>query len=174
MELEHLRQPVIILHRRLLNVSDTEPSDSYGGDDSDLDTNMVIILAFLLCALLFTLGLNAFARRGFFNIFSTSPAAAPGLKKRALRKLPTAVYGSGPEVSGYGCPICLEDFVDGERIRVLPKCGHGFHVECIDMWLISHASCPNCRISLVEAPPPPPSRLSSSGRGGVGEPVYIL
>lgn len=170
MEVGHLRQPVIILHRRLLNDSDTE---SYGGDDdSDLDTNMVIILAFLLCALLFTLGLNAFARRGFFNIVSTSPAAAPGLKKHALRHLPTAVYGSGPDVWGYGCPICLEDFVDGERIRVLPKCGHGFHVGCIDMWLISHASCPNCRISLLEAPPP----RSSSSRGGVDEaaPAYIL
>lgn len=154
MELEYLRQPVSF-HRRLLSDNETESTDSYGGVDSELDTNMVIILAFLLCALLFTLGLNAFARTGLFNIFSSSPAAAPGLKKRALHHLPVAIYGSGPDVSGNECPICLGDFVDGERIRVLPKCGHGFHVGCIDTWLIAHASCPNCRISLLEPPPPP-------------------
>lgn len=143
-----------ILHRRLLTSNrSTGSNDSYGGDDSEFDTNMVIILAFLLCGLLFTLGLNSFARCGLLHIFrNSSPeqaAAAPGLKKSALRQLPVAVYGSGPDIFTKECPICLGEFLDGERIRVLPKCSHGFHVGCIDTWLISHASCPNCRISLL-------------------------
>lgn len=33
--------------------------------------------------------------------------------------------------------------------RCLPKCGHGFHVECIDMWLSSHSNCPICRAPIV-------------------------
>ncbi|KAH6798319.1 hypothetical protein C2S51_034803 [Perilla frutescens var. frutescens] len=150
MELEHT---VIILHRRRRLLKETYESES----ESEWDTDMVIILAILLCALLFTLGLNAFAcrGRGFLNIFSNSPAAAEvaGLKKRDLRHLPMAVYGSGDDGSGSECPICLGEFVDGQTIRVLPKCGHGFHVECIDKWLISHASCPNCRISPLQSPP---------------------
>lgn len=141
-------QHQILHHRRLLN--------SYS-DDSQFDSNMVIILTFLLCALLFTIGLNVFARCGLIPLFRRSSSAEqpppPGMKKRALKHLPVMVYGSGPDVSVDECPICLGEFLDGERIRVLPKCGHGFHVGCIDTWLVSNGSCPNCRVSLVEPPP---------------------
>lgn len=34
------------------------------------------------------------------------------------------------------CAICLEIFVKGDRVRVLP-CGHLFHLGEIDEWLIS-------------------------------------
>lgn len=34
------------------------------------------------------------------------------------------------------CAICLEDFVIGDKVRVLP-CEHVFHVEEIDDWLIN-------------------------------------
>ncbi|KAA8517535.1 hypothetical protein F0562_017835 [Nyssa sinensis] len=76
--------------------------------------------------------------------------AATGLKKRALRQIPVAVYGSSVNIPATECPICLGDFVDGEKVRVLPNCNHGFHVRCIDTWLKSHSSCPNCRHSLLE------------------------
>ncbi|MCO5571529.1 hypothetical protein L7F22_025272 [Adiantum nelumboides] len=46
------------------------------------------------------------------------------------------------------CPICLSDFQDGEKIRVLPLCNHGFHMQCVDAWLCNHSSCPNCRADL--------------------------
>jgi hypothetical protein len=50
------------------------------------------------------------------------------------------------------CVICLESFVDGDRLRVLP-CDHSFHVGCIDRWLSgSHShhecftsGCPTCK-----------------------------
>lgn len=41
------------------------------------------------------------------------------------------------------CVICLEHFVEGDRLRVLP-CQHSFHVGCIDRWLSgshSHLEC---------------------------------
>ncbi|CAN1277197.1 RING-H2 finger protein ATL74 [Linum perenne] len=75
------------------------------------------------------------------------------LKKHCCpREIPVAaVRGSGrvtglpaPLVSDE-CSICLGEFLDGERIRVLPKCNHEFHVWCIDKWLALHATCPNCR-----------------------------
>nr|GMC53892.1 RING-H2 finger protein ATL60-like [Ipomoea batatas] len=34
---------------------------------------------------------------------------------------------------------------EGEKARLLPKCNHGFHVDCIDMWFHSHSTCPLCR-----------------------------
>lgn len=48
------------------------------------------------------------------------------------------------------CVICLSVFEDGENGRMLPKCGHAFHVDCIDMWLTSHCSCPICRSPVLD------------------------
>lgn len=33
------------------------------------------------------------------------------------------------------CAICLSDFVNGDRIRILP-CNHIFHMEEVDIWLV--------------------------------------
>lgn len=128
-------------------------------NETTFDTNMVIILAALLCALICALGLNTIVRCALrcghrFHMESPEQAAArlaaTGLKKRHLRQLPVAVYGDGSEIPATECPICLTEFADGEKVRVLPKCNHGFHVKCIDTWLHSHSSCPNCRLSLLE------------------------
>ncbi|OWM67052.1 RING-H2 finger protein ATL74 [Punica granatum] len=135
-------------------------------NDPNFDTNMVIILAALLCALILALGLNSIVRcvmRCGQRLGPNTPEraaarlATTGLKKHALRRIPVAVYGSAEGVfTATECPICLGEFVDGEKVRVLPKCNHGFHVRCIDAWLASHSSCPNCRHSLLDPPPPPP------------------
>nr|XP_043637703.1 RING-H2 finger protein ATL17-like [Erigeron canadensis] len=46
------------------------------------------------------------------------------------------------------CAICLSVFEENEIGRKLPSCSHAFHVECIDMWLHSHSTCPICRASI--------------------------
>ncbi|KAG8500000.1 hypothetical protein CXB51_006624 [Gossypium anomalum] len=77
--------------------------------------------------------------------------ATVGLKKRDLKRIPVAVYRTGgTSFTASDCPICLGEFLDGEELRVLPKCNHGFHVKCIDKWLMSNSSCPNCRHSLLK------------------------
>ncbi|KAK8468495.1 hypothetical protein PHAVU_006G043600 [Phaseolus vulgaris] len=47
------------------------------------------------------------------------------------------------------CSICFQDFEDEEFVRTLPKCGHFFHLVCIDKWLVQQGSCPICRINYV-------------------------
>ncbi|OEL38451.1 hypothetical protein BAE44_0000530 [Dichanthelium oligosanthes] len=52
---------------------------------------------------------------------------------------------------GAQCSVCLGTVQAGEMARRLPSCKHLYHVECIDMWLASHTTCPLCRAD-VEPP----------------------
>lgn len=58
-------------------------------------------------------------------------------------------HGGGGSFSE-GCSVCLSAFADGESVRVLPDCGHMFHLDCVDPWLLAHAaSCPLCRAEVT-------------------------
>ncbi|KAG2657462.1 probable E3 ubiquitin-protein ligase ATL44 [Panicum virgatum] len=83
-------------------------------------------------------------------------AAACGLVDGAIDALPACAYARpgtcGAESCGGSksgrcalCPVCLEDVEAGEMVRQLPACRHLFPVECVGMWLHSHATCPLCR-----------------------------
>ncbi|KAF5751350.1 RING-H2 finger protein ATL63-like [Tripterygium wilfordii] len=71
-----------------------------------------------------------------------------GLDASVIASIPLFVYKSNDVKLEY-CVICLSAFEEEEIGRELPKCGHGFHVQCIDMWLHSHTNCPICRASVV-------------------------
>ncbi|KAJ0753990.1 putative transcription factor C2H2 family [Helianthus annuus] len=150
-------------HVRMLggqNPSATEPAP----DTNNADADFVVIIAALLCALICILGLLAVSRCTWFRRISgivlinrtdqSLPAAAnKGLKKKVLNTLPKLTYSTetmAEKVSD--CAICLSEFNSGDEIRVLPQCGHSFHVVCIDTWFGSHSSCPSCRQILVPAP----------------------
>ncbi|KAF3454801.1 hypothetical protein FNV43_RR05249 [Rhamnella rubrinervis] len=129
----------------------------------NLNSNMMIVLAALLLALMCAFGLNSIvrcARRCSLHsrdvLGNPEQAAARvhnirGSKNNVLSQIPEMVYREGlvsiPAVTD--CPICLGEFGEGEKVRILPKCGHGFHVKCIDTWLECHSSCPLCRRPLT-------------------------
>ncbi|GFS36081.1 RING/U-box superfamily protein [Actinidia rufa] len=49
----------------------------------------------------------------------------------------------------FDCAVCLCEFEPEDCLRLLPKCSHAFHMDCIDTWLLSHSTCPLCRGSLL-------------------------
>ncbi|XP_074273056.1 RING-H2 finger protein ATL64-like [Silene latifolia] len=49
------------------------------------------------------------------------------------------------------CSICLGDYEEKEILRLMPKCGHSFHLSCIDLWLMKQSTCPVCRLSVHES-----------------------
>lgn len=55
------------------------------------------------------------------------------LPKRVLKKIPIVKFNHSIHLYET-CAICLEDYEDGEKLRVLP-CGHVYHTKCIDPWL---------------------------------------
>ena len=53
-----------------------------------------------------------------------------------------------PEETGtLVCSICIDEVRPGDKIRRI-DCGHGFHMACIDPWLLRHGECPNCKRNL--------------------------
>lgn len=48
----------------------------------------------------------------------------------------------------YRCVICLGDYKEKEVLRIIPYCGHTFHLSCIDIWLRKQSTCPVCRLTL--------------------------
>ncbi|PSS36194.1 RING-H2 finger protein [Actinidia chinensis var. chinensis] len=54
----------------------------------------------------------------------------------------------------FDCAVCLCEFEPEDCLRLLPKCSHAFHMDCIDTWLLSHSTCPLCRASLLSDFPP--------------------
>ncbi|KAL5212362.1 hypothetical protein ABZP36_023209 [Zizania latifolia] len=130
---------------------------------SSFDANVVMILAMLLCALICALGLNSIVRcalrcssgsrmmsaPGEYHGGELGSAVQAGVRRKALRAMPTMVYSAGMQLHAAGpspaCAICLGDLEPGDRVRVLPKCNHGFHVGCVDRWLLARSTCPTCR-----------------------------
>mmetsp|Transcript_17568 Transcript_17568/g.29445 ORF Transcript_17568/g.29445 Transcript_17568/m.29445 type:complete len:384 (-) Transcript_17568:134-1285(-) len=97
-------------------------------------------------------------------------------EKKTLELMPTSHFISNRDHRGETegeapmCPICLENFVDGDEIRNL-KCSHCFHKSCVDIWLLGTMSsemtttiCPTCRqdASSVITEPDPGSSVYSS------------
>eukprot|EP00250_Pteridium_aquilinum_P034053 c694_g2_i1 orf=233-691(+) len=126
------------------------------------------VISLLKCVLRFT-------RFRDFSDDNINPAPTTRyscMKRQEVRSLPIVFYSSckapllqdkknaasdqiGPDVRtrsasstshSTACAICLLDFIDGDLLKVLPACGHSFHIACIDVWLASRSSCPVCRM----------------------------
>ena len=77
---------------------------------------------------------------------------AAGLDDAAIAGLLVTLYRSAAaDDAAQCCPICLGELAEGDKVKALPVCGHGFHPECVDAWLRARASCPLCRASLLAA-----------------------
>lgn len=91
-----------------------------------------------------------------------------GRRKRITAEAINEALGALPYSSAeqlYGgqpiCAICLEDFAQESRVRMLP-CNHIFHDECIDRWFLEKQpvlTCPMCKQSVeLVFPPEAPAR----------------
>ncbi|KAK1436948.1 hypothetical protein QVD17_02732 [Tagetes erecta] len=73
-----------------------------------------------------------------------------GLDAAFLKTLPLVEFNPKDFKDGLECSVCLSELEEKEKTRILPKCNHVFHAECIDMWFHSHSTCPICRNSVSD------------------------
>lgn len=128
------------------------------------DSSMAVVLLVLLFALFF-MGFFSVCIRRFDHENEAAVAGAQlsrpsrrqtiGGTRSSLRTphcadpaivqaLPVFAY-EGSVKGPLDCAICLSEFEEKERVKIIPRCGHVYHPECIDHWLSSHDSCPLCR-----------------------------
>jgi len=77
----------------------------------------------------------------------TSFGTRAAIARKGIRVLPPFKTFNGEQASD--CPICLEEFHEGELIQPFALCAHEFHSSCLSSWLLGgKTTCPVCRQDL--------------------------
>lgn len=174
----------------------TKGSGDVLGDSNTVEITgkiMVLAIIFLFMVVMFVLMLHLYAKWFWWRFeertvpqprnrrrrrrFVFAPGQDPvvygshqiGLEPKILKSLPVLVFKNEDFKDGLECAVCLCDVVEGEKTRLLPKCNHGFHLDCIDMWFQSHSTCPLCR-NLVSGESCKPNSTTASN----GEEMNVL
>ncbi|KAI9106358.1 hypothetical protein K1719_021886 [Acacia pycnantha] len=119
-------------------------------------TIVLLVLSIMFTIILVLLAYTKFCRISSFELMNSSihPQNLTrseqfnfcGIDKQVIQALPVFEFSllKGSK-EGLGCVVCLSKFENGETLRLLPKCKHAFHMNCIDTWLEGHSTCPLCR-----------------------------
>ncbi|KAL5199235.1 hypothetical protein ABZP36_020438 [Zizania latifolia] len=187
----------------LLHAADAQPNESRDRSNGGVNTQapsfsapMVVLLVALIAAFIFIGFFSIFIRRRGRES-STGPvipvAALLALSRQEQRNrqrgidpavvasFPTMKYAEARELRDGGgskdvaleCAVCLSEFDDDEELRLLPKCSHAFHPDCIGEWLAGHVTCPVCRCNLDPDDPAAAEANSSGETAGEQQEVAI-
>ncbi|WOG87673.1 hypothetical protein DCAR_0206904 [Daucus carota subsp. sativus] len=165
-----------IAHRKLLQRDENETltNSTTGRDESEsvaspFNSSMTLTVVVLLTALFFLGFFSVYIRRFSdeppplprrrFRRAPTITASSPGSSRlshsksgavsSAVRSLPIVSY-CGPASQQIDCAICLGEFEEGEKVKMIPCCKHVFHPGCIDTWLSGNVTCPLCRSTKMD------------------------
>lgn len=121
----------------LLALNDPSPSSSSVQDSNDMDDA-------ILQEMIRTFGSVRVNPRVEVD---SNPGNVGGLSERDISRLETRQLDSDtPEEY---CPVCLEEFKEGEIVTALSPCLHKFHNVCISRWLRENRTCPVCRSTCI-------------------------
>ncbi|CAA7015552.1 unnamed protein product [Microthlaspi erraticum] len=123
---------------------------------NDFSANVSLLLIIVFSSLICVLSLHAALRCCLRPALQRDPKPDPDTDPEPSRSeaASTLVYSPGLNLAGAEaeCIICLSEFQNGDTLRVLDRCKHGFHVHCIQQWFSSNPSCPTCRTNIFSSP----------------------
>ncbi|XP_042504276.1 RING-H2 finger protein ATL39-like [Macadamia integrifolia] len=116
-------------------------------------TFIVFVCTRLICG-----RIRAVESRPAFELDSITDIEQPdhrinGLEPVVVAAIPTMKFNREAfrSVEDAQCSICLGEYQEKEILRIMPKCGHNFHLSCIDIWLQKQSTCPVCRVPLQDS-----------------------
>ncbi|XP_021723735.1 putative RING-H2 finger protein ATL12 [Chenopodium quinoa] len=150
---------IALISTRLVNAQD---NDQHTSTSSNFQPSLFVVIGVLSFMFALTLILLIYAK--FFHsppsaihsishngntqqggMFGTNTRFS-GIDRAVVNSLPFFRFASlKGSKQGLQCAVCLAEFEEVEILRLLPKCKHGFHIECVDLWLEHHSTCPLCR-----------------------------
>ncbi|KAJ8484373.1 hypothetical protein OPV22_016858 [Ensete ventricosum] len=163
--LQHLSLllPLLILTPWCAHAQPSPPSDDHDDDyyGEFNPTVTVVVLAsvstFFFLVVFIIYNCRRTADDNFGRSFRHRGPAARSLRRVSPQQIETFPTLTHAEVKGLEvgkgaleCSVCLGEFEDDDVLRLLPRCSHLFHTDCIDVWLASHVTCPVCRANLAE------------------------
>ncbi|GMH05371.1 hypothetical protein Nepgr_007211 [Nepenthes gracilis] len=183
---QHIRRQLNHLHRQTHNQSSqsTAQDDPHllhwhyaQFDDRSLEIHgQTLLYIFILFSIILLVTLFLLYARWFFrfpHLSSTATVSLPhivasppppragggGLEPTIIQNLPIVLHQSSAinRADEIECCICLGAIEDGDKVKVLPECRHGYHSDCVDRWLINRSNCPLCRIAIRVDPQVEPS-----------------
>ncbi|XP_010694616.2 E3 ubiquitin-protein ligase ATL6 [Beta vulgaris subsp. vulgaris] len=161
---------ILLLSSQPTRAQPSGPGNNLGPDGGRFSPSMGVIIIVLVAALFFMGFFSIYIRhcsdnpstvgvpgRGIGSVLRRSRRAPRGLDAEVIESFPTFDYVSVKNAKiGKGaleCAVCLTEFEDEDTLRLIPKCDHVFHPDCIDAWLIGHTTCPVCRCNLADDTP---------------------
>jgi E3 ubiquitin-protein ligase ATL6/9/15/31/42/55 len=135
-------------------------SPSMNAPRQNFSQSMAVVIAFLMCAFFFLAFFSIYCCECLDSRAAEARTTGPtnrcrhnGLDKAVIETFPILVYSAVKELKmGKGaleCAVCLSEFEEYETLRLLPKCSHVFHPDCIGAWLASRSTCPVYRAKLT-------------------------
>lgn len=154
--MDRLREMIILVLCLFICAQAQNTSNQY--DVQSLHPSMAVVLIVLAIMFLLTFAIVGFAKfcqkqEPHTSEGEAGPGGIPrsrsrfsGIDRTIVESLPFFRFSSlKGSKEGLECAVCLLRFEGTEVLRLLPKCRHAFHVDCIDKWLEDHSSCPLCR-----------------------------
>jgi len=87
--------------------------------------------------------------RGGVGGGASPPEDRPLTDEEIARETETIVYdASASNLVESRCPISYDEFVGGEELLCIRRCGHFFKPNALRDWLRRHSRCPMCRFNL--------------------------
>lgn len=103
------------------------------------------ILRLVLNIVIWDLFLGLSLSASYLCLRSTLSSLSQSLSNRRYRQARLAMIGEIAPFASSLCAICLESLTSAIRLR----CGHAFHGECLERWLVRRMACPVCRAAVL-------------------------
>ncbi|CAL9685882.1 unnamed protein product [Knipowitschia caucasica] len=121
----------------------------------DVGILLTIVLAILTVILIFAFRYKCKSNRTWDSVHQQTMQAINRLETKTYNSQGCSgsqrhrgAWGSASSNSSPVCAVCLEDFQDGQNLRII-SCAHEFHKECVDPWLLQHRTCPLCMHNIM-------------------------